>query len=923
MVIVVDVEGIEFLQPLHDIRSVKCMNEDDEDFLYVDLINGDFALYQRDLMDLSSSCDTLVHSEVCDAYQLVFYVNAFTNINSKASTTCIHKWNLAFTIHPRQSCMAIYPLDRIVQKQTSQCTLLPHTKNTIDYAILYSHRLIGIITPNTFIVFAISRRGQCEVTRTVNLSKKPLHLYAIEGLEWMCILYEDDSFQLMDITTGRPLQCDSTLSPLSIKSLMGFPHERVFLILEDKGLVISSRGEKVDFDLWDYEQALHVQWTNEIPPSKVFLHGPFLLCIFTTRIEIRFYYSFEIVQSVLFKAIKSVFASPDKAYYWIVEQEGNKVHRMHIKSPMEYLQGMSQCDALFIHRAIQSSSDIMIPLLSTYAQDCFTHGRFDKAIRYLVVSGKYYASITPYKTLLHILALYPMDVAPRRLETSMQMELNKLRENIGLKSSELKGDDLVHALRTLQRFLKRIRKENIKATRNLSENEHCLIDTLLLKTCVLVDDDASHKTLLSLVQGDNGCEIQESEMFLGAHGDTNALLALYKSHKMHKQVLELLQERCVGISEEDVVGSNDRASMIHYLEDRMHPSRDMELILTFSKSILEETPVRGLELFYSFAMRDVSEGGGEYSLRTIVDFFKSIQVQNEEQDEEEQEEEGKEEEEAQEDDNVQCPIKDGQSLAISFLYDTILSTKHHLIIQKDICDELIYMLLDVIVTITSEIPLQANEKELQHKIHPFQKRLETILGQRTVEYHPERILSQLQPNMLHERALCLSALDRHDDALQVFVHDLQDIPKAEDYCNQFYPNVNLYCSLLGLMIAPKKDDEESPALLNEALEIMSKHFRRVDTETILKLLPEDRVLVSDLEKYFTSIIQYRMEEKRNLQVSQQLNNMEYLHLQDQLYTLQKESIRIVHQLCSVCHTPIRPELPFQWEGKTLQHYACR
>lgn len=68
------------------------------------------------------------------------------------------------------------------------------------------------------------------------------------------------------------------------------------------------------------------------------------------------------------------------------------------------------------------------------------------------------------------------------------------------------------------------------------------------------------------------------------------------------------------------------------------------------------------------------------------------------------------------------------------------------------------------------------------QIHP-----KTPHGNKQNQYHPERLLPALEglPRpFLHERALLLSRLGRHEEVLRLYVEKLGDPALAEGYCEE-------------------------------------------------------------------------------------------------------------------------------------------
>ncbi|KAK4693702.1 Vam6/Vps39-like protein vacuolar protein sorting-associated protein 39, partial [Lecanoromycetidae sp. Uapishka_2] len=139
-------------------------------------------------------------------------------------------------------------------------------------------------------------------------------------------------------------------------------------------------------------------------------------------------------------------------------------------------------------------------------------------------------------------------------------------------------------------------------------------------------------------------------------------------------------------------------------------------------------------------------------------------------------------------------------------------------------------------------------------------------------YLPYKVLEQLDknnPNLYEARAIVLSNMGQHKQALDIYVFQLQDPDKAEEYCNQIYLSDNppsttpmqssriltadpedaplsIYHTLLSLYLSPPPPHKPQ---WGPALNVLAKHGARMPASSTLNLIPE--VLpIKDLESYF-------------------------------------------------------------------------
>ena len=67
----------------------------------------------------------------------------------------------------------------------------------------------------------------------------------------------------------------------------------------------------------------------------------------------------------------------------------------------------------------------------------------------------------------------------------------------------------------------------------------------------------------------------------------------------------------------------------------------------------------------------------------------------------------------------------------------------------------------------------------------YRKKLQSFLKNSNF-YHPENIMKYLPNDYLHEFALIFSKLNKHEEVLRIYIHQLQDIDLAEKYCHTNY-----------------------------------------------------------------------------------------------------------------------------------------
>lgn len=140
-------------------------------------------------------------------------------------------------------------------------------------------------------------------------------------------------------------------------------------------------------------------------------------------------------------------------------------------------------------------------------------------------------------------------------------------------------------------------------------------------------------------------------------------------------------------------------------------------------------------------------------------------------------------------------------------------------------------------------------------------------------YSAYKILSQLpkvDPNLYEARAIVLSNMGQHKQALDIYVFQLKDPEKAEEYCNQIYlsqplsgsltsPNartaataesdsgpLSIYHALLSLYLRPPPPHKPQ---WGPALSLLANHGSRMPASETLNLIPES-LPIQNLQSYF-------------------------------------------------------------------------
>lgn len=347
-----------------------------------------------------------------------------------------------------------------------------------------------------------------------------------------------------------------------------------------------------------------------------------------------------------------------------------------------------------------------------------------------------------------------------------------------------------------------------------------LVDTTLFRAYML----ASPGLAGPLFRLPNFCEpdvVQEKLYETGRYSD---LIDFLHGKKLHRQALELLEKFGKNEADEEVSSTlQGPQRTVGYLQQL--PPEMIDLILEFAEWPLRTDPKLGMEVFLAD-----TENAETLPRHRVVNFLEEIDVK----------------------------------LAVKYL--------EHIIEElNDLTPDFHQKLVDLFLE-----RIRAREFADDDEKSRWGERLEEFLRTST-NYNTMRVFRQLPPDdadYYEARAIVLSKMGNHKQALQIYVFDMKDYQKAEEYCNQTYLSTTQPASPTRLSFQPSStatatstndDDEHSiyhvllslyltppqPHTPNwpPALDLLSRHGARLPANTTLDLVPPS-LPVKELESYF-------------------------------------------------------------------------
>ncbi|KAH5242159.1 hypothetical protein HBI71_203000 [Parastagonospora nodorum] len=346
-----------------------------------------------------------------------------------------------------------------------------------------------------------------------------------------------------------------------------------------------------------------------------------------------------------------------------------------------------------------------------------------------------------------------------------------------------------------------------------------LVDTTLFRAYMI----ASPSLAGPLFRLPNFCEpdvVQEKLYETGRYAD---LIDFLHGKRLHRQALELLEKFGKNEADEEVTTAlQGPQRTVGYLQQL--PPEMIDLILEFAEWPLRTDPKLGMDIFLAD-----TENAETLPRGKVVDFLQQIDLK----------------------------------LAVRYLEHIVEELNET---DPDFHQRLVDLLLE---------RLRSGDFESDDEKKEWRERLQLFL-KTSRNYNNYRVFQQLpstDPDYYEPRAIVLSKMGQHKQALAIYVFQLQDYQKAEDYCNEVYISTpqpqsptksfqpsttiptstniddsepSIYHTLLSLYLTPAPPNKPN---WPPALDLLSKHGARLPASSTLDLVPPS-LPVKDLESYF-------------------------------------------------------------------------
>ncbi|KAL8713112.1 MAG: hypothetical protein Q9220_002633 [cf. Caloplaca sp. 1 TL-2023] len=347
-------------------------------------------------------------------------------------------------------------------------------------------------------------------------------------------------------------------------------------------------------------------------------------------------------------------------------------------------------------------------------------------------------------------------------------------------------------------------------------NTASVVDTTLFRAYMF----ASPSLAGPLFRLDNFCDPDVVKEKLIETKRYNDLVDFYYGKKLHKEALELLEK--FGQQEQNDETAPQLAGPQRTVTYLQHLPPDMiDLVLRFVSWPLDKDPKLAMEVFLTD-----SENAETLPRQRVLTFLKAK----------------------------------NKSLAVKYL-------KHIIHELNDTTPSFLQDMLEIYIQGLKDkaVPDETAGSSWEDEALGF------LRSSRNYQpYKAIKLLPADNPSLYEARAIVLSKMGQHRQALEIYVFKLQDPEKAEDYCNQVQlaesattattsnkgqrspatdlevKTTSIYHTLLSLYLSPPPPHKPQ---WGPALQVLAKHGARMPASSTLNLIPE--VLpVKELESYF-------------------------------------------------------------------------
>ncbi|CAA6660293.1 unnamed protein product [Spirodela intermedia] len=461
-----------------------------------------------------------------------------------------------------------------------------------------------------------------------------------------------------------------------------------------------------------------------------------------------------------------------------------------------------------------------------------------------------------------------------------------------------------------------------------------ILDTALLQAMLLTGQSTG---ALEFLKAPNYCDLKICEEFLLEKKHHAILLELYKGNEMHRDALKLL----IQLVEESNSNSSDPMDHQKFMPDMvieyLKPicGSDPILVLEFSMHVLESCPTQTIELFlsgnipadlvnsylkqhapnmqskYLELMLSMNESGVTPNLQNelvqiylseVLDWFKDLKDQQ------------------KWDEKVYSSTRKKLLSAL----EGILENSEHAVLLGRMNQHQLALSLYVHKLHLPNLALTYCDRVYEAELHRASSRgnsniyltlLQIYLNPRSSTKEFEQKTRNMLPPQSHgnQRVTPMKAkVGRVSKKIAAIegAEDMRSSPSSTDSGRSDCDGDEVV-------------EEGDPIMLNNALDLLSQRWDRINGAQALRLLPRKTKLLN-LLPFLEPLLKKSSEGRRNYSIIRNLRYSENLQVKEELLSQQKQGLKIDgDSMCSLCRKKIGSSVFVVYPNrKTLVHFVC-
>ena len=415
-----------------------------------------------------------------------------------------------------------------------------------------------------------------------------------------------------------------------------------------------------------------------------------------------------------------------------------------------------------------------------------------------------------------------------------------------------------------------------------------IIDTTLLKAYLLVSDSL----VGPLLRVPNRVDLDEAESLLLEKNKSSELVDLYYAKGLHRKALLFLKRQ---FDSDPSKSDLNVFYIVGYL--RKLTVEQFELILEFSEPLLRSHPHAAIQIFLDddtdlddssaaalmhsseFSLPELKQGESKFPRARVLTHLEKV----------------------------------SSDLALRYLECLVYRRGDR---TPEFHNKLIMYYLERILTSEqlkrrnesgSGFVSSATEKTSgQLTMDQYRRKLASFLEQ-SRWYRPERMLSRFPVDgLFEERAILLSKLGQHEQALSIYIDKLEDFDLVEQYCDRIWSkrdssdnSKSIYVTALKLYMKPSCPIDRD-LVIDASLRLLSRYGDRIDPNQVLHLLPASTPLLK-LLPFFAKFLSSTAQQHHQLELQRSLIKAYEVQLREQKMDLEQRRVVVTDfTVCPVC-----------------------